>query len=374
MLTDYLAETKQLVLAEIDALLTSSTNEPELYRLMMDYPLRGGKGLRPALAVAMCRGLGGSLDAILPTAAILELYHNAFLIHDDIEDESLARRGEPTLHLDHGVPIAVNVGDAMLCLSLKPLLDNTARLGLGPALDILEVVAAMTRRSVEGQATELRWVRDNTWQLDDDDYIDMVIAKTGWYSFIAPLQIGALAAGADPEQVQVLAAFGRNLSVAFQITDDLLNLDATADDYGKEIAGDLWEGKRTLPLLHAVHGADPADRDRALAVLDRPRPGGVIDEVRDCVDRMLETAELQSDAGATLLAILEEQPRAKSASDVVFLLQLIEASGSIEHATRVADAHASQALELLDGFDWLPASRHREMLEALVHYVQERRS
>ena len=91
----------------------------------MEYPLREAKGLRPALCIATCRALGGSLEAVLPSAAVLELYHNAFLIHDDVEDGSERRRGMPTLHRDHGAPIAINVGDAMLGLALSPLLDNT---------------------------------------------------------------------------------------------------------------------------------------------------------------------------------------------------------------------------------------------------------
>ncbi len=137
----------------------------------------GGKALRPALSIAACLGLGGHLEAVLPTAATLELYHNAFLIHDDIEDESWWRRGKPTLHIDHGVPIAINVGDAMLSLSLQPLLDNVERVGLGPALRILRAVAKMTRLTVDGQALELDWVRSNRWRLNDADYLKMVELK-----------------------------------------------------------------------------------------------------------------------------------------------------------------------------------------------------
>ena len=85
-----------------------------LFNLMLDYPLRDAKALRPALCIATCRALGGQLEEVLPSAAVLEFFHNAFLIHDDIEDQSELRRGAPTLHYAHGVPIAVNVGDAML--------------------------------------------------------------------------------------------------------------------------------------------------------------------------------------------------------------------------------------------------------------------
>ena len=220
----------------------------------------------------MCLGLGGHLEAILPTAATLELYHNAFLIHDDIEDESWWRRGKPTLHIDHGMPIAVNVGDAMLSMSLQPLLDNVERVGLGPALRILRAVAQMTRQTVDGQALELEWVRSNTWRLDDADYLAMVELKTSWYSFITPLQVGAIAAGAGTDQLAPLESLGRHLGAAFQITDDLLNLRADPEEYGKEIGGDLWEGKRTLMLLHALRCAEHEDRDRAVRSSPRRRP------------------------------------------------------------------------------------------------------
>ncbi len=259
MLEDYLATCKDACDGEIKRLYgPAQRGSNGLYDLILDYPLRGGKALRPALSIATCLGLGGHLEAILPTAATLELYHNAFLIHDDIEDESWWRRGKPTLHIDHGIPIAVNVGDAMLSLSLQPLLDNVERVGLGPALRILRAVAHMTRRTVDGQALELDWVRNNTWQLDDADYLKMVELKTSWYSFITPLQVGAVAAGAGPEQLEPLESLGRHLGAAFQITDDLLNLRADPEEYGKEIGGDLWEGKRTLMLLHALRSAETA--------------------------------------------------------------------------------------------------------------------
>src|SRR5688500_5094384 len=165
VLDNYLAACHELCASEIRRLFTGGRASSSLFDLILDYPLRGGKALRPTLSIATCLGLGGRLEAILPTAATLELYHNAFLVHDDIEDESVLRRGRPTLHVDHGIPIAVNVGDAMLSLSLQPLLDNVERVGLGPALRILRAVARMTRRTVEGQAIELEWVRSNAWRL-----------------------------------------------------------------------------------------------------------------------------------------------------------------------------------------------------------------
>lgn len=119
--------------------------------------------LRPALAIAACRAFGGSMAAILPTAAVLELYHNAFLIHDDVEDQSHLRRSEATLGRLYGAPMAINVGDGLLAVTMDPLLDNTARIGLGKALKILKLVARMARETAEGQMIELRWISEGAW-------------------------------------------------------------------------------------------------------------------------------------------------------------------------------------------------------------------
>jgi geranylgeranyl diphosphate synthase type II len=310
----------------------------------------------------------------LPTAATLELYHNAFLVHDDVEDDSLMRRGGPTLHVEHGIPIAINVGDAMLCLSLKPLLDNVEVIGLGPALRILETVAHMTRESVEGQAIELDWIRHNRWDLDDAGYADMVVQKTGWYSFIVPMQVGAIAAGASQDQVDDLVAFGRELSVAFQITDDLLNVRADPQEYGKEIGGDLWEGKRTLILLHAVRTTDSAERERAVQILSQPRPpSDRVAEVRDLLDHLVTIDELTPGGLAQLeRAVWGGPSTVKTLSDVQWLFDLLRRQGSIEYATAVARRHADAASAQLERLEWLSPSPHRAVIEGLVRYVHER--
>ena len=376
VLEDYLAECKEACDGEIDRLFAPGQHgASRLYELILDYPRRGGKALRPALSIATCLGLGGHLEAVLPTAATLELYHNAFLIHDDIEDESWRRRGRPTLHMDHGIPIAVNVGDAMLSMSLQPLLDNVERVGLGPALRILRAVAHMTRQTVDGQALELEWVRSNTWQLDDADYLAMVELKTSWYSFITPLQVGAIAAGAGPEWSATLEPLGRHLGAAFQITDDLLNLRADPEEYGKEIGGDLWEGKRTLMLLHTLRCAEPGDRDRAVQILARRRPSSDGERgLTSLLEGLVARGEL-SRAGQAEIAARQQGYRSsesKTLDDIRWLYGLMLDVGSMEHAREVARWHARKAAVLLAGLDWFPASRHRDVLCDLVDYVHGR--
>src|SRR5262245_5657437 len=270
----YLEESRHIVVGEIQRFVPRRGRlSPVLYDLVLDYPLRSAKALRPALCIATCRALGGRLEAVLRSAAVIELYHNAFLVHDDVEDQSEKRRDKPTLSAVHGAPIAVNVGDAMLALSLYPLLENMNTLGLGQALRILQVVARMARESAEGQALELDWVRRVHWQLSDADYIRMILKKTSWYSFVTPMLIGAIVAGIHARRLATLRAFAICVGIGFQIQDDILNVTADEAVYGKEIDGDLWEGKHTLILLHALRRATADERERALAVLAKARPG-----------------------------------------------------------------------------------------------------
>jgi geranylgeranyl diphosphate synthase type II len=240
---------------------------------MLEYPLRDAKGLRPALCIATCRALGGLVEAVLHTAAVLELYHNAFLIHDDVEDESELRRKADTLHRRHGVPIAINVGDGMLALALSPLLDNMQLVGMGKALRVLKIIGEMARASAEGQAIELGWIRDGCWNLSDGAYLRMIYKKSAWYTFLTPVSIGAVLASSEMPVLARLKRFAIQLGLAFQIQDDILNLVGKETEYGKEIGGDLWEGKHTLILLHAMRTATPMARSRARRILARSARG-----------------------------------------------------------------------------------------------------
>jgi geranylgeranyl diphosphate synthase type II len=346
VVSSYLEDCRRRVLDEIRRLVPASARHGGLlYELMLDYPLRHGKALRPALCIAACRLLGGHVESVLRSAAVLELYHNAFLIHDDLEDGSERRRNEATLHELHGVPIAVNVGDGMLALTLEPLLRNIELVGLGRALRILETVARMARESAEGQMMELEWVRRGCFTPSDRDYVRMVYKKTCWYTFLAPLSVGAIAAGADAEAIATLRRVATPLGIAFQIQDDVLNLIGDPRRYGKEIDGDLWEGKHTLVLIHAVQEAPPAERERLLAILRKRRPPS--DGVGD--------------------------PRWRTAEDVALLRERIVRSGAVDYAIGCSDRHASRARRSFESAakSWAP-SVHRDFLAGLVDFVVKR--
>ena len=314
------------------------TSEPRkhLYDLARNFVERSGKGLRPALCIAAARALGGRAEDAFPAAAGLEMLHNAFLVHDDIEDGSEARRGAPTMHRLVGVPIAVNTGDAMNALAARFFRRSVEHVGPEAAIRILEEVDHLVIETLEGQAVELGWVRDNDLSVGPDDYLRLVLKKTAWYSFIHPLRIGAIVANGRDTNLARFDRFGYLLGLAFQITDDVLNLNGSVARYGKEIDGDLWEGKRTLVLTHALTHVGARDRIWIGEFLSRPR------------DRRL--------------------PR-----DVVRLHDLLDRAGSITWAARSARAFAdAAACEFDTAFAGVPENPDLEWLRSCVSFVVNR--
>jgi geranylgeranyl diphosphate synthase, type II len=290
----------------MQALLATIPKAPSkyLWDLVPSYPQRGGKGFRPGLCIATCRALGGATSAVLRSAVALELCHNAFLVHDDVEDGSEFRRGLPTMHTEHGIGIAVNVGDAMNVLSMRPLMENL--LVLGPELTwrVFQEIEHMVRQSVEGQALELGWVRDNVCDLSDADYLRMTLKKTCWYTAIHPCRIGALIAAPETD-LDRFNRFGYFMGAAFQIQDDVLNLIGESRKYGKEIGGDIWEGKRTLMLIHLLNRSTVRERGRLRRFLGTPRAERLAVDVRwiyglmakyDCIEWARNIAQHLADA------------------------------------------------------------------------------
>lgn len=242
-----------------------------MYDLVSIYPSRLGKGLRSALCLATCGALGGSARQALNSAVAVELFHNAFLIHDDVQDASTRRRGGPTLHQEYGTGVGVNVGNATNLLALRRLMENRRILGPQVSWRVMEETEQMMRHSLEGQAIELGWIRDNACDLTQKDYLQMCLKKTSWYSFIYPMRVGALIAGfakLDPDR---FCRFGWYFGAAFQIQDDILNLTGSYKKYGKEIRGDLWEGKRTLMLIHLLNACRLKERHELKRFLSRTR-------------------------------------------------------------------------------------------------------
>lgn len=279
LVQSYLDHYRALTLEALLKYVPEREPHKHLYDLVSDYPVRGGKGFRPGLCMASCAAWGGDPRDALRSAVSLELFHNAFLVHDDVEDGSEDRRGRPTMHALHGVPIAVNVGDAMNVLSIRPLMDNLKPLGHRVTWMVLSEIEHMVRESVEGQAMELGWVHENAINLLPADYLRMILKKTCWYTCIHPIRIGAIIGSdgeVDPDRFN---RFGYFMGAAFQIQDDILNLYGEHERYGKEIGGDIWEGKRTLILIHALSTCGPRQRERMRQFLSKPRKKRTREEV-----------------------------------------------------------------------------------------------
>jgi geranylgeranyl diphosphate synthase, type II len=306
-----------------------------LYDLLADYPQRGGKMMRPSLCIAAARLYGAQIEQALRTAVAIELLHNALLIHDDIEDGSEKRRGRPTLHILHGVPLALNAGDTLTLMALRPLLDNRAAIGDGLALQIIEETERTARECAEGQSMELGWRHYNATGIGDSEYLEMVLKKTCWLATIFPIRVGALIGSRGAADLDAFLRFGFFLGAAFQIQDDLLNL-VGDERYGKERDGDLWEGKRTLMLIRAFRESTPDERERLGAVLRGSRAERSLAEVR-------------------------------------WMRSLIEKYEGTEYARRLAQELAGAALhefELLS--TELPDSRDKTFLERMATWVIER--
>jgi geranylgeranyl diphosphate synthase, type II len=230
-----------------------------LYDPVREYPERGGKGVRPALLLATCQAYGGSLEEAVGTAVSIEMLHNAFLVHDDIADGTASRRGRPTLHTMYGVGLALNAGDALASLALQVVRDDR---GLSASVThrLLDELLAVVRQTTEGQALDLGWHREGTIDLRIADYLMLAGKKTCWYTTVAPLRMGAIVGSRGTARLHALSRFGFLLGIAFQIRDDLLDVEATAEQLGKDVGTDLRERKRTLMVLHLLETACEADR------------------------------------------------------------------------------------------------------------------
>ena len=301
-----------------------------------EYLGRDGKGLRPALCLATCEAFGGTPEQALPSAAALELLHTAFLVHDDVEDDSELRRGKPTLHRQYGRALAINAGDGLAVLALGALRDNESRLGPRLSARIWSEFDFMARQTVDGQAQELGWQREGRTDLTADDYLDLIMKKTCWYTTVLPLRVGALIGTKGAVDLEPMLRFGFFLGAAFQIRDDILNLTSSPAVYGKESLGDLREGKRTLMLAHLLTAANSRDRARVVQYL------------------RLEPAE-------------------RSPAVISQILNLMHSHGSVAFANEFARGIArSAALAFDEAFAGAPDSIARRFVGELIPYMVER--
>ncbi|HXG31005.1 MAG TPA: polyprenyl synthetase family protein [Thermodesulfobacteriota bacterium] len=283
----------------------------------------GGKRLRPSvllLSSGAC-GLKNGVERIHSAVAI-ELIHTATLLHDDVVDDAIIRRGKKASNVIWGSKPSVLVGDFMLARALA-LISSCGN------LEIIKTITDAASKLAEGQVFEVM-VAKNMIEVSEEICFDIIENKTA--SLIESCgKVGAILAGANEETKETLGSYGFNLGIAFQLTDDALDYSATEKEFGKTIGQDLIEGKMTLPLIYALREASTREKAKALEILRN-------DDFRD--------------------------------EGFKFIMDIVEKYKGVQQTKRLAKGFANKAKDAISS---LPENECKRSLDLLADYVAERR-
>ncbi len=245
LINDELGRVKEL----IDEQLACCLDKISVRRLVEYVGARGGKMIRPGLVLLAGGTVGKITDKHIRVAAITEMIHNAALLHDDVIDEGQRRRGQATVNSLWGNESAVLLGDFLLskvfgmCADLEP--------------EVTKIIATATARTCEGELRQIGQ-REN-WYLKEMEYIDIITEKSAAL-LSSCCYLGGLLAGAGEVEVRLLSDFGLNFGIAFQITDDLLDIVGDEVKTGKTLGSDVDKNKLTLAVIHLLGALDDEDR------------------------------------------------------------------------------------------------------------------
>ncbi|MEM3398445.1 MAG: polyprenyl synthetase family protein [Nitrososphaerota archaeon] len=286
---------------------------------------RGGKRWRPALTIIIYEALGGKMEDILPLTVIPEIIHNGTLVVDDVEDESDYRRGKPCIHKIYGVDIAINMGNTMYFLPLLAL--SKVNISDDKKLRILEEYVKTMMELSFGQAMDIAWHRGLVDDVTEEQYMQMTLLKTGALARFSA-KIACIVAEASRKVEEKISRFSESLAVAFQIQDDVLNIAGEESKYGKEIGGDIREGKRTLLVVYALRNLPLEKAERLRRIL----------KMRTNDNRLIREA-----------------------------IELLKESGAIEYARKTCIELVSRSWNELN--EVLPESPAKEKLKALSDFL-----
>ena len=278
----------------------------------------GGKRIRPIMTLLSARVFAEDVRRAIPVGVAAELIHMATLVHDDVIDEAATRRGRPTVNRRWGNHSAVLAGDCLLAKALVLLVDHSTP-------EIVRIMSDMILRMCDGEIQQ----KASLGRLDqtEEDYFRRIEKKTALF-FAACCQSGALLHGATPAQARALAEYGRNIGMAFQVVDDLLDVSGEASVVGKPVGNDLMAGVLTLPVIYLLRQ----------------------DGMREQVARILADTP-----------VTEAQVHA--------VLDLVRSNGAIEYSRQVAEAFARRAQAELEA---LPACEGRELLALIADELLQR--
>ncbi len=257
-------EVKPLIEERIENSLKASRHE-RLGNAMMHLIEGGGKRMRATLPWLVGKAVGDTHSGLLDIGAAIETVHNFTLVHDDIMDDDDLRRGRNAVHVEFGMPTAINAGDAMLAIAFERLVqaENLEAEYVAP---LVNRIAWMVRRVSEGQQLDIEF--EDRLEVSEDDYLEMIEGKTAVMFWICA-EIGARISGADDEIIQLMADWGKALGLCFQLMDDVIDVLSDSDTLGKPAGSDIAQGKRTLMIIHALRQPDSPVKDRLLAVLGK---------------------------------------------------------------------------------------------------------
>lgn len=269
----------------------------------------GGKRLRPVLLLLVARHFAYSGSQHINLAAIIEFIHTATLLHDDVVDASLLRRGVETANQRWGNEASVLVGDFLYSRAFQMMVDTNS-------MHVMDVLSKATNAIAEGEVQQLLNIHDP--EITEINYIDVIQSKTAKL-FEAAGRLGAILCERKLEDEQAMAKYGMHLGTAFQLIDDVLDYNATNSMLGKNIGDDLAEGKPTLPLLYAMWNSEKKEAS------------------------IIREAIINGDL-----------------ENIALVQQIINKTGAIEYTTKLAQKEADLAIQSLDRFS------DTEYLDAMV--------
>ena len=263
------------------------------FNMVSDYPQRKGKYIRPSLVLLAAQSMGFDLNKAVPTAAAMQISEDWILGHDDIQDQSLERRGLPALQKIYGDPLAMNAGDNLHLLMWQVLGQNFSQLDLTTAKKIYQEFFDMINRTILGQTIEVRWTQENRFDLTEEDILLILESKTGYYTIAGPMRLGAILGGATDSQLESIYKFGVMLGRSFQIIDDLLDLTSDFGGQKKQQGNDIYEGKRTIMLVHLLNNISPLNQEKLKTILLKNRSQKTADEINWVIDQMKQIGSLE---------------------------------------------------------------------------------
>jgi octaprenyl-diphosphate synthase len=278
----------------------------------------GGKRLRPLLVLLTARCCGFTADEHIKLAAIIEFLHTATLLHDDVVDHSVLRRGRATANATWGNAPSVLVGDFLYSRAFQLMVE------LGQ-MKIMAILSNATNTIAEGEVMQLANV--GNCQMGEPQYMEVIRCKTALL-FEASTHTAAVLASSDPETQQNMRQFGEHFGLAYQLVDDWLDYAGESESMGKNVGDDLAEGKLTLPLINALACGSKADR-----------------------------------------LLLTESISARSVDALPEVLRIVRATGALDYTKAAARRQSELAVRCLDA---LPMNDYRDALETLAHFATAR--